>query len=68
MKQEPQSFLIKLIKQKQYDITRIRSNKMQTEGLLNKFDIEEIEIEAIMFQTGYLTIKDSKQTESWNII
>ncbi len=56
------SFLIKLIKEKQYDITELEGIKAD-EGLLNKFDIEEIEIEAIMFQTGYLTIKDSKQTE-----
>ncbi len=56
------NFLIKLIKEKQYDITELEGIKAD-EGLLNKFDIEEIEIEAIMFQTGYLTIKDSKQTE-----
>ncbi len=56
------SFLIKLIKEKQYDITELENLKAD-EGLLNKFDIEEIEIEALMFQTGYLTIKDSKQTE-----
>ncbi len=56
------SFLIKLIEEKQYDITELENLKAD-EGLLNKFDIEEIEIEALMFQTGYLTIKDSKQTE-----
>ncbi len=56
------SFLIKLIKQKQYDITELENLKAD-EGLLNKFDIEGIEIEALMFQTGYLTIKNSIQTE-----
>ncbi len=56
------SFLIKLIKQKEYDITELEGIKAD-EGLLNKFDIEEMEIEALMFQTGYLTIKNSKQTE-----
>ncbi len=56
------NFLIKLIREKEYDITELEGIKAD-EGLLNKFDIEEIEIEAIMFQTGYLTIKDSKQTE-----
>ncbi len=56
------SFLIKLIKQKQYDITQLE-NIRADEGLLNKFDVEEIEIEALMFQTGYLTIKNSIQTE-----
>ncbi len=56
------SFLIKLIKEKEYDITELENLKAD-EGLLNKFDIEEIEIEALMFQTGYLTIKNSIQTE-----
>ncbi len=56
------SFLIKLIKEKEYDITELEGIKAD-EGLLNKFDIEGIEIEALMFQTGYLTIKNSIQTE-----
>ncbi|MGC8733903.1 MAG: PD-(D/E)XK nuclease domain-containing protein, partial [bacterium] len=32
------------------------------EGMLNKFDIEYSNIEALMFQSGYLTIKEYKQT------
>ncbi len=56
------SFLIKLIKEKEYNITELEGIKADEE-LLNKIDTEEIEIEALMFQTGYLTIKNSIQTE-----
>ncbi|MCX7869962.1 MAG: ATP-binding protein [bacterium] len=57
------SFLIKLIKQKEYNIVELEGIKAD-ESLLNKFDVEEIEIEAIMFQSGYLTIKDYKVSEN----
>jgi hypothetical protein len=51
------SFLIKLIKEKEYDISELE-NKIVKKNILEKFDIEEIRIEALMFQTGYLTIKE----------
>jgi hypothetical protein len=51
------SFLIKLIKEKEYDISELE-NKIVKRNILEKFDIEEIRIEALMFQTGYLTIKE----------
>jgi len=51
------SFLIKLIKKKRYDITKLE-NMVVREDILEKFDIEEIRIEALMYQTGYLTIKE----------
>jgi hypothetical protein len=51
------SFLIKLIKEKEYDISELE-NKIVKKNVLEKFDIEEIRIEALMFQTGYLTIKE----------
>jgi hypothetical protein len=54
-------FIIKLIKQKEYNIVELENLRVD-EGILNKFDIEDIAIEAIMFQTGYLTIK--KRIES----
>ncbi|MCX7870821.1 MAG: ATP-binding protein [bacterium] len=57
------SFLIKLIKQKEYNIAELEGIKAD-ESLLNKFDVEEIEIEAIMFQSGYLTIRDYKVSEN----
>jgi hypothetical protein len=51
------SFLIKLIKDKRYDVSQLE-NKIVKKNILEKFDIEEIRIEALMFQTGYLTIKE----------
>jgi hypothetical protein len=51
-------FIIKLIKEKEYNIVELENIRVD-EGILNKFDIEDIAIEAIMFQTGYLTIKKS---------
>jgi hypothetical protein len=56
------SFLIKLIKEKKYDVSQLE-NKIVKKNILEKFDIEEIRIEALMFQTGYLTIKDVFQKE-----
>ncbi len=56
------SFLIKLIKEKEYDISELE-NKIVKKNVLEKFDIEEIRIEALMYQTGYLTIKEVYQKE-----
>jgi hypothetical protein len=51
------SFLIKLIKEREYDVSELE-NKIVKKNVLEKFDIEEIRIEALMYQTGYLTIKE----------
>jgi hypothetical protein len=51
------SFLINLIKNKKYDVTQLE-NKIVKKNILEKFDIDDISIEALMFQTGYLTIKE----------
>jgi hypothetical protein len=56
------SFLIKLIKEKKYDISELE-NKIVKKNVLEKFDIEEIRIEALMYQTGYLTIKEVYERE-----
>ena len=56
------SFLIKLIKEKKYDVSQLE-NKIVKKNILEKFDIEDISIEALMFQTGYLTIKEVYQKE-----
>jgi hypothetical protein len=56
------NFLIKLIKKKEYDVSDLE-NKIVKSNILEKFDIEEIKIEALMFQTGYLTIKEEYQKE-----
>jgi hypothetical protein len=56
-------FLFKLLKNKDYQLPYL--NKVYyTDEILDKFDIEYISIEALMFQTGYLTIKEVKQIQS----
>jgi hypothetical protein len=56
------SFLIKLIKEREYDVSEL-DNKIVKKNVLEKFDLEEIRIEALMFQTGYLTIKEEYNKE-----
>ncbi len=51
------TFLIKLLEQRQQftpDLSRI----VASEALLSTFDVDNIPVEALMFQAGYLTIKD----------
>jgi hypothetical protein len=56
-------FLFKLLKNKNYELPYL--NKLYyTSDILDKFDLEYISIEALMFQTGYLTIKEVKTIES----
>jgi hypothetical protein len=49
------SFLVKLLEQRQFfspDLSRI----VAPEGLLSTFDVDNIPVEALLFQAGYLTI------------
>jgi hypothetical protein len=56
-------FLFKLLKTSNYQLPYL--NKLYyTNDILDKFDIEYITIEALMFQTFYLTIKQVKQIQS----
>jgi hypothetical protein len=50
------SFLIKLIQKNHYFLPRL-SNMMVDQKLLNSFDIERLDLEVILYQSGYLTIK-----------
>ncbi|TWI66925.1 PD-(D/E)XK nuclease superfamily protein [Desulfobotulus alkaliphilus] len=52
------AFLIEILKEKKYLIPNLEK-LYATEALLGSFDIDFIELETILFQTGYLTIKDS---------
>jgi len=55
-------FLIDLIKKNSYFVPKF--NGLETdESLVNSFDIENLNLETIMFQTGYLTIKRLVQEE-----
>jgi hypothetical protein len=49
------TFLIKLIQEKQYPVPKIE-RAIATDQLLGSFDIHHIEVETLLFQTGYLTI------------
>lgn len=51
------SFLIKLLKENQYYIPLLELFEAG-EGLLGSFEIEHLEPETLLFQTGYLTIKE----------
>ncbi len=50
------NFLIKLLHSKKYAIPALETIKA-SEKLLGSFDVDRIEIETLLFQTGYLTIK-----------
>jgi len=53
------TFLIKLIKQNKYFLPSF-ANMQADESLINSFNIEDISLETIMYQAGYLTIKNSR--------
>ncbi len=50
------TFLIKKLKETNYQLDQ-SINKLVKESAFNKYDVDNINITAIMFQTGYLTIK-----------
>jgi len=56
-------FLFKLLKNKDYQLPYL-TKAYYTNDILDKFDIEYISIEALMFQTGYLTIKEVKKIDN----
>ncbi len=49
------SFLIKLIKENGYYIPNLECLQVDS-SLVNSFDIEDISLESVLFQSGYLTI------------
>jgi len=54
------TFLVDLITKKQFSIPRLES-MVSDDSLMNSFDLDCIELENLMFQTGYLTIKEVRQ-------
>jgi hypothetical protein len=56
-------FLFKLIKRREYKLGYLEK-EYYTKEILEKFDVEYISIEALMYQTGYLTIKETKMIEN----
>jgi len=57
------TFLVKLLVEKRFFIPEL-SNLVVTERLIESFDIDEIEPENLLFQSGYLTIKKIEKTET----
>lgn len=55
------SFLLQLIKQNNYFVPNL-SNIMVGEELVSSFDIENLDLEVVLFQAGYLTIDEIIQT------
>ncbi len=53
------TFLIDMIKEKHYHLPDLENLEV-SEQVLNTFDVGNIPIESLMFQTGYLTIKSIK--------
>ena len=53
-------FLIKLLLKRRYYIPKIE-NLVVGEELIEAFDVDRIEPETLLFQTGYLTIRDIKE-------
>ncbi len=54
------TFLIDMIREKQYHLPDLENIEV-SEQILNTFDVGNIPIESLMFQTGYLTIKKIEQ-------
>ncbi len=51
------TFLIKLIKEKKYYLPDIESIEVR-ESIFSSYELENLSLESLLFQTGYLTIKD----------
>ena len=60
------SFLIKLIEKNNYFLPKL-TNLVLDERLLDSFDIENIDIEVILYQSGYLTIDEMIDDEDYGI-
>ncbi len=54
------AFLIEVLKQKSFFLPNLEDIKVN-ESSLSSFDIDYIKIETLLFQTGYLTIKEVKE-------
>jgi len=55
------TFLLKLIEKNNYFLPNLEYI-LKDDMILNSFDVDYIELETLMWQTGYLTIVDTKET------
>jgi len=51
------TFLLKLLKERNYDVVNFEELKLVSSGF-SSYEIERLEVEPLLYQTGYLTIKD----------
>ncbi|MEA3341821.1 MAG: AAA family ATPase, partial [Chloroflexota bacterium] len=51
------TFLVNLLEEKQYDLPKIEDLQV-SRSLFTAFEVDRLRPEALLFQTGYLTIKD----------
>ena len=56
------TFLLKLIEKHRYFIPQLKHLQV-SRSVIDSFDIETLELEPILFQTGYLTIKEVVRTD-----
>ncbi len=61
------TFLIKLIEQQNYFLPKL-SNLIIGDEILESFDIDNIDLEVILYQAGYLTIKSQEIDEDDDIL
>jgi len=61
------SFLITLLKQKNYNIPELENFTIGDE-LLNSFEVDKIRLEVLLFQAGYLTIDSQYVDEEFGIV
>jgi len=61
------TFLLKLLAEQDYDIPQCENLELVS-GTFSSYEIDKISIEALLFQTGYLTIKSfDKETEIYTL-
>lgn len=60
------AFLIKLIKENKCEITEFENKKI-SETILDSYDIENMNIYSLLFQTGYLTVSSVEREEGFII-
>ncbi len=51
------TFLLKLLAEQDYDITQCENLELTADSF-NSYEVEKIKLAALLYQTGYLTIKD----------
>jgi len=54
------TFLVNLLREKSWHLPEIESTKV-TESVFSTYDIDDLKPEALLFQTGYLTIKNVRE-------